>query len=108
LHDTPSKSLFSADRRAFSHGCIRVSEPLKLALFLLRNDSSWNENKILSAMESNQEKYITLRNRVPVYVIYLTSFVDEKGKINFREDMYNRDEKLKEMLFSKNQEKLIK
>jgi murein L,D-transpeptidase YcbB/YkuD len=108
LHDTPSKSLFSADSRAFSHGCIRVSEPLKLALFLLRNDSIWNENKILTAMNSNQEKFITLRNRVPVYVIYLTSFVDEKGEINFREDMYNRDEKLKEMIFSKNQEKLIK
>jgi murein L,D-transpeptidase YcbB/YkuD len=108
LHDTPSKSLFSADSRAFSHGCIRVSEPLKLALFLLRNDSNWNEQKILSAMNSNQEKFITLRDRVPVYVIYLTSFVDEKGKINFREDMYNRDEKLKEMIFSKNQEKMIK
>jgi murein L,D-transpeptidase YcbB/YkuD len=108
LHDTPSKSLFNADKRAFSHGCIRVSEPLTLALYLLRNDTTWNENKLLTEMNSMQEKYLTLKNRVPVYIIYLTSFVDENGEINFRDDIYNRDEKLKDMIFVKNQEKLIK
>jgi murein L,D-transpeptidase YcbB/YkuD len=108
LHDTPSKLLFNADKRAFSHGCIRVSEPMTLALYLLRNDTTWNENKLLIEMNSMQEKYLTLKNRVPVYIIYLTSFVDENGEINFRDDIYNRDEKLKDMIFVKNQDKLIK
>ena len=108
LHDTPSKLLFNADKRAFSHGCIRVSEPLTLALYLLRNDTTWNENKLLTEMNSMEEKYLTLKNRVPVYIIYLTSFVDENGEINFRDDIYNRDEQLKDMIFVKNQEKLIK
>lgn len=108
LHDTPSKSLFNADKRAFSHGCIRISEPLKLAMFLLKNDTSWTEPKILEDMNRLQEKYLTLKNRVPVYIIYLTSFIDENGEINFRDDIYERDEKLKDMIFVKNQEKLIK
>ncbi|RYZ25335.1 MAG: murein L,D-transpeptidase, partial [Chitinophagaceae bacterium] len=59
LHDTPSKSLFSETNRAFSHGCIRLSEPKKLASYLLRNDSTWNEAKIDSTMNAGKEKYVT-------------------------------------------------
>lgn len=102
LHDTPSKSLFNEDKRAFSHGCIRVSEPYELAKYLLRHDPSWTPEKIRAAMDSGKEQYVTLKNTVPVYLVYFTAFVDPQGKLNFRDDIYNRDQELKEMLFAKN------
>jgi murein L,D-transpeptidase YcbB/YkuD len=102
LHDTPSKSLFKEDKRAFSHGCIRVSEPYELAKYLLRHDPSWTPEKIKEAMNRGKEQYVTLKNTVPVYLVYFTAFVDPQGKLNFRDDIYNRDQELKEMLFAKN------
>lgn len=98
LHDTPSKGLFNEDKRAFSHGCIRVAEPKKLAAYLLRNDPSWNDEKITAAMKSGKEKYVTLNNKIPVFITYFTAFVDRQGNINFRDDIYNRDNRLKAML----------
>ncbi len=102
LHDTPSKSLFNENKRAFSHGCIRVSEPFQLANYLLRYDPSWTQEKIKAAMNSGKEQYVTLKKTVPVYIVYFTAFVDPRGKLNFRDDIYSRDQAIKEMLFSKN------
>jgi len=102
LHDTPSKSLFNEDKRAFSHGCIRVSEPQKLAAFLLEDYPEWTKDKISAAMNSKKEQYVTLKKTVPVYIVYLTAFVDDRGKLNFRDDIYNRDNTLKDMIFAKN------
>ncbi len=99
LHDTPAKSLFGEDKRAFSHGCIRVSEPLKLAEFLLRDDSTWTTAKITAAMNSGKEKYVTLKETVPVFIGYFTAWVDSQGQLNFRDDVYGRDKKLGEKLF---------
>ncbi|WP_336516898.1 L,D-transpeptidase family protein [Pollutibacter soli] len=101
LHDSPSKPLFKEEKRAFSHGCIRVSEPKKLAVYLLRNDSSWNETKIDAAMNSTKEKYVTLKETVPVNIVYFTAWVDEHGKLNFRDDVYKRDARLLESIFPK-------
>jgi murein L,D-transpeptidase YcbB/YkuD len=100
LHDTPSKSLFKEDKRAFSHGCIRVSEPRRLAEYLLRNDPAWPKEKIWEGMNSGKEQFITLKPTIPVYIVYFTAFVDQDGKLNFRDDVYKRDEKLAGMLFS--------
>jgi murein L,D-transpeptidase YcbB/YkuD len=101
LHDTPSKSLFEQDKRAFSHGCIRVSEPKKLAIHLLKNDPQWTESKIDSAMNAGKERYVTLKNPIPVSIVYFTAWVDDQGKIHFRDDLYNRDQRLMDMIFSK-------
>ena len=98
LHDTPSKSLFNEPSRAFSHGCIRISEPFKLAQFLLRNDPAWNDDRITAAMNSGTEKYISLSEKVSVFIVYFTSFVDNQGRINFRKDIYERDERLADMI----------
>lgn len=99
LHDSPAKSLFSETNRAFSHGCIRLAEPKKLATYLLRKDSSWNGQKIDSAMNSGKEKYVTLKKTLPVFIVYFTSWVSsETGKLNFRKDIYQRDGRLLEML----------
>jgi L,D-transpeptidase YcbB len=98
LHDTPAKSLFNEPNRAFSHGCMRVQEPLKLAQFLLRNDSSWDDEKINVAMNAGKEHTVTLSQKVPVFIVYFTAFVDRDGKINFRNDIYERDNRLAEMI----------
>ncbi|MCF2489113.1 murein L,D-transpeptidase [Dyadobacter sp. CY347] len=102
LHDTPSKSLFSESQRAFSHGCIRLSEPKKLAEFLLRRDSTWTTDKITAAMNSGKEKYVRLRgsNEIPVFIGYFTAWVDHTGKLNFRKDIYGHDQKMAERLFA--------
>lgn len=101
LHDTPSKSLFGESSRAFSHGCIRLSEPKKLAEFLLRNDSTWTEPKISEAMNAGKEKFIRLRGaaEVPVFIGYFTSWVDKNGRLNFRDDIYGHDKKMAKRLF---------
>jgi murein L,D-transpeptidase YcbB/YkuD len=98
LHDTPSKSLFNESERAFSHGCIRVSEPFKLAQFLLRNDPSWDDKTITSAMHAGAERIISLKEKTPVFIVYFTAFVDNKGRINFRKDIYERDERLADII----------
>ena len=98
LHDTPAKSLFGEEQRAFSHGCIRLSEPEKLATYLLRNRPEWTTEKIKAAMNSGTEKYVTLNETVPVYIAYFTSWVDKNGKINFRNDVYKRDERVAKMI----------
>lgn len=100
LHDTPSKSLFGESRRAFSHGCIRLSEPAKLAQFVLRKNTSWTKQTIDSAMHSGVEKYVTLKPEMPVVIGYFTAFVDKDGKLNFRNDVYGEDKKVAEKLFA--------
>lgn len=99
LHDTPSKSLFQEDKRAFSHGCIRVSEPEWLADWLLRADSSWNKETISKAMNAGKERFVTLKKEVPVFIGYFTAWVDREGKLNFRDDIYGHDKKMMEKMF---------
>ena len=99
FHDTTNKNLFSASTRNFSHGCIRVGEPKKLAQFLLRGDTAWTSRKIDSAMNNTKETWVTLPKAVPVTICYFTAFVDADGVLNFRKDIYKHDEKLAEKLF---------
>ena len=103
FHDTPSKSLFNEPQRAFSHGCIRLAEPKKLAEYLLRRDPLWTEETISEAMNSGTEKYVRLskKDEVPVYLVYFTSWVDSQGELNFRKDIYGHDKKMAERLFQK-------
>ena len=98
LHDSPAKNLFGAQTRAFSHGCIRLAEPKKLAVYLLKDDPQWTEKKIDAAMHAGKEKYVTLKNPVPVFIGYLTAWVDQQGRLNLRKDIYKRDQALAEML----------
>ncbi len=100
LHDTPAKSLFQQSTRAFSHGCIRLGEPEKLAVYLLENDPDWTPEKIETAMHKNTETRVTLKQRVPVYIGYWTAFIDKDGYLNFRDDVYDRDKNLSEMLMA--------
>jgi murein L,D-transpeptidase YcbB/YkuD len=101
LHDTPAKTLFSKEKRTFSHGCIRVAEPRKLAVFLLEDEPGWTEEAIDRNMEYGKERYVTLKKPIPVYVVYFTAFVDDLGRLNFRKDIYLRDHPLRDIILSK-------
>ncbi|HWR99158.1 MAG TPA: L,D-transpeptidase family protein, partial [Prolixibacteraceae bacterium] len=94
LHDTPSKSLFARESRAFSHGCIRVGKPKDLAVNLLKDDPLWTPARIETAMHSGKESWVTLKNKIPVYIGYFTALVDAQGEISFYEDIYKKDESL--------------
>ena len=98
LHDTPSKSLFDKDTRAFSHGCIRVQKPFDLAKKVLAYDSSWTDAKIKAAMNAGKEQKVVLQRKIPVYIGYFTAFSDQQGLVHFRKDVYKRDEQLMETL----------
>ena len=100
FHDTPSKSLFGQDKRAFSHGCIRLSEPQKMAEWLLRNYPEWNTEKIVSAMNQTTEKAVTLKESIPVFIIYYTAWADNDGLLHFRDDVYQHDSELMKKMFS--------
>jgi len=100
MHDTPAKDLFNENKRTFSHGCIRLSQPKKLAEFLLRNNSNWNSDKITKAMNSGKEQYVTLKEPIPVFIGYFTAWVDHTGKLNFRDDVYGHDKSMAEHLFA--------
>lgn len=91
FHDTPAKSLFEKDKRAFSHGCIRLAEPKKMATYLLQEDASWTPERIDEAMNAGVEKYVKLKQPVPVLITYYTSWVDETGRLRFAEDIYGHD-----------------
>ena len=98
LHDTPSKSLFNETSRAFSHGCIRIAEPAKFAEFLLKDAEGWDPDKITQAMHAGTERYVTLSNKVPVFISYFTAFIDRDNRMNFRTDIYGLDERLAAMI----------
>ena len=91
LHDTPARGLFRNFARGFSHGCIRVEKPLELAAALLRDGARHSKENILERIDSGVRETIPLRNPVPVHILYWTAWVDDRGTIQFREDIYGRD-----------------
>lgn len=99
FHDTPSKGFFAREKRAFSHGCIRLSKPTELAEYLLRNDSTWTPEAIHEAMYSEKEKYVRLPRKRPVTIGYFTAWVDGTGTLHFRDDVYGHDGRLALELF---------
>lgn len=92
FHDTPAKTLFERKNRAFSHGCIRLRDPQKLAEYLLKDQPQWSDSNIKQAMNAGREKWVSLPAKVPVSIIYYTAWVDDSGLINFRDDIYGHDQ----------------
>jgi murein L,D-transpeptidase YcbB/YkuD len=92
LHDTPSKRLFSRSRRDFSHGCIRVSDPVELAEFVLGPESSWDRARIADAMQhGTNDRRVSLSVPVPIYIFYTTVVAEEDGRLFLYEDIYGHD-----------------
>jgi murein L,D-transpeptidase YcbB/YkuD len=90
LHDTPRRELFGLAERAFSHGCIRVADPLHLAELLLRNDG-WDRKRIDDAVRSGKTRTVYLSKRMPILLLYWTASVDPDGLVHFYDDVYQRD-----------------
>lgn len=89
LHDTPNDKLFEEDVRAFSHGCIRLEKPAELAQWVL----GWDRGRVDKMMHGSNNQTITLKQKIPVYIIYLTTFVRD-GELQFGNDLYSRDAEL--------------
>lgn len=98
LHGTPSQSLFSRDRRDFSHGCIRVQEPARLAEWVLADNGDWPLVRIKETMQGEATRTINLRKPIPVYILYSTVMADPDGTISFFEDIYGHDRTLQVLL----------
>jgi L,D-transpeptidase YcbB len=98
LHSTPAQALFAESRRDFSHGCIRVSDPVGLAQYVLRDSPEWTREKILAAMNGTNPVTVTLKNRIRVFIVYGTAIATEKGNVLFFDDIYHHDERLDKAL----------
>jgi murein L,D-transpeptidase YcbB/YkuD len=91
LHDTNHPELFANDMRALSSGCIRVEQPRLLAEKLIAGQQGWNRSNIDSAISQSRTTHIRLQKPVPVYLMYWTTWVDDNGKLQIRDDIYQRD-----------------
>ena len=101
LHDTPFKSLFKNQRRAYSHGCIRLSRPHDLLKTIAEEDIRVDFEKAEKILTDIEKTDLDLSKKIPVHIIYLTSWIDENGKIQFRDDIYNYDKIQESILYNK-------
>jgi murein L,D-transpeptidase YcbB/YkuD len=98
MHGTPSTELFSKSRRDFSHGCIRVEDPVLLATWILRDQPEWTAENIRSAMYGESTIRVALLKPIPVLIVYGTAVVMEDGQVRFFEDIYGEDDSLERTL----------
>jgi murein L,D-transpeptidase YcbB/YkuD len=92
LHSTPSQQLFSRARRDFSHGCVRVEDPVSLAEWVLEDQPGWTRDRIVAAMSGNDSRRVNLESPIQVVLFYLTAIVMPEDKaIRFAEDIYGHD-----------------
>jgi murein L,D-transpeptidase YcbB/YkuD len=99
LHDTPSKSLFERDYRAYSHGCMRVMEPMEFADALLSEEADLNA-AYLKKLFGGGEKRVNLTAKIPVHITYFTAWVGESGALEIRDDVYGHDGRIENALGS--------
>jgi murein L,D-transpeptidase YcbB/YkuD len=91
LHDTPADSLFARASRSFSHGCVRLEQPMALAEYVLKDQPEWTRERIEAAMHSGEEQHVKLKQPIPVYLGYWTARVSADGIVQFRKDVYGID-----------------
>ena len=93
MHDTPQKGLFAQIQRAFSSGCIRLEKPFELVEYFIQESPNLSNEEINEQLYSGETKYVKIRNPMPIYITYITAWVDENGYTHFREDVYQRRSK---------------
>jgi murein L,D-transpeptidase YcbB/YkuD len=91
LHGTPAQSLFARSRRDFSHGCMRVSDPPRLAEAVLERQRGWDRARIDSTMSGQRTVRVNLEHPIPVHVLYLTAMPGDSGNVHFSRDIYGHD-----------------
>ena len=79
LHDTSSRNLFASEKRAFSHGCVRVDAPYRFAEIVMGAENGWTEDKVRQAI-GGRERRVDLKRKLPVHIAYFTAYVDETGE----------------------------
>ncbi|NVO22916.1 L,D-transpeptidase family protein [Donghicola mangrovi] len=94
LHDTPAKNLFGREVRAYSHGCIRLGQPFDFAYALLAAQEADPQGYFQSVLKTGRETTISLKQPIPVHLIYRTAFTSSKGHVQYRRDVYGRDAKI--------------
>jgi L,D-transpeptidase YcbB len=94
LHDTPANSLFDRAARSFSHGCVRIEDPVALAQYVLRDQPEWTRERIAEAMRAGEEETVKLKSPIPVYLGYWTARVRPDNTVQFRKDVYDIDGRL--------------
>jgi hypothetical protein len=99
FHDTPHKELFSKTQRAYSHGCIRLAAPRRLADYVLGPMPEWTKDRIDSLLATGEEQTVKLGAPVPVLICYFTAWVSDRGELLFRKDIYGHDSALARKLF---------
>src|SRR5215204_4258280 len=103
FHDTKAKEIFQSNKRALSHGCIRLADAEKMSNYLLRGEAGWTPGKVSAAMNSGKEQYVKLNRPVRVSITYLTAWVDDTGQLHFRDDIYGHDKRVTPMMFANGQ-----
>ncbi|WP_109464529.1 L,D-transpeptidase family protein [Albibacillus kandeliae] len=98
LHDTPQKSLFARESRAYSHGCIRLADPFDFAYALLARQEADPKTFFQNVLGRGVETKVDLKQKVPVHLIYRTAVIGERGRVEFRRDVYGRDARIWEAL----------
>ncbi len=98
MRDTPATALFERPRRDFSHGCIRVADPVALAEFVLSDLPAWNRAAIREAMDSGVQRTVMLPRPIPVIIFYSTVVIDADGRLLFPPDIYGYDPRLERAL----------
>lgn len=99
LHDTPAKRYFNYTKRALSHGCIRLESPKELLKVIASEDNNFDFTKASSILEDAEKTQIGLKKKIPVHMVYLTSWVDENNNIQFRDDIYRYDRIQKRLMY---------
>ncbi|MCZ7566576.1 MAG: L,D-transpeptidase family protein [Burkholderiales bacterium] len=94
LHDTPSRGLFEKTERAFSSGCIRVERPLELAALLLDDAERWSVVALAAAIATGETRAVPVKRRVAVLLLYFTAAPFGDGDVQFRRDLYGRDDRV--------------
>lgn len=94
LHDTPSHRAFSQDARDVSHGCVRLERPFDLANKLFEGDDTWTPDRIQDAIQDGKTQRVSLPSGIPVFLMYWTVYTDVKGRVDFRNDVYDWDTQL--------------
>jgi len=98
MHGTPAQSLFARARRDFSHGCIRLEDPARLAEWVLRDQPEWTRERIDAAMKGERPTQVNLKKKLAVFLFYDTAYVDSKGVVFFSDDYYGHDAQLEKAL----------
>ncbi|HXF52725.1 MAG TPA: L,D-transpeptidase family protein [Hyphomicrobiaceae bacterium] len=95
MHDTPTKNLFNAEVRAFSHGCMRVRDPVRLAEIVMAYANGWSREQVAQQIKSGrQNNSIELSRHIPVHVTYFTVTVDDAGKAHYFRDIYGHERRI--------------